>query len=202
MPAGCATLVLLAGEWFSTGVVCSGLAWRRRCRCFFVHRRFWLLNLWHFHAWPCTPLMPHPYLTLHADAHFDNRFGFPARHTRTRLGHVALALPGKRLSPADTPMYTTGKDMLQGHLGQRPVGRFRLLRRHSEQPVVLVNQFRQHPIGFLHGAHVAQAKFDHQTILKGSPKPLDASFGLRKTASICVMPKSAMAWPKVISDPG
>ncbi|MFO7296322.1 MAG: hypothetical protein C0P72_009890, partial [Clostridia bacterium] len=71
MPAGCATLVLLAGEWFSPGVVCSGLAWWRRRRCFFDRRRCRRLNGRRFHARPCTPLMPHIYLSLHVHAHFD-----------------------------------------------------------------------------------------------------------------------------------
>ncbi len=119
-PAGCATLtllVLLPGEWCSPGMVGSGLAWKRRFRCFFGRRLRLSLNRLRFHTGPRAPLMPQPYLSVHVDAHFDDGLRFPARNAGTGLGHITFASPGERLPAGDPPVFPTGEDVLQGRFG-------------------------------------------------------------------------------------
>lgn len=131
----------------------SGLAWWRKYRCFFYWRRC-DLNFRCFHAWPRTPLMPHPYLSLHTNAYFHNVFGFPTRHTSPWFWHVTFAIVRKRLACIDPTIFTTGKDMFQRHMGQWAIGRFCFLRLYRKQTIVFFDQFRKGLIGVIIGGKI------------------------------------------------
>ena len=72
------------------------------------------------------------------------------------------------------------QDRIKGDArGRLAIGRARLSRCDAEPPIVSWQEVQEHPVGLLNGSCAGEAHLRDQAVLKGVPRPLHSTLGLR-----------------------